>query len=147
MAQSHSTHSATLKLEPARSCLVACRPKLPTWWRGCSEKRRISLLGIASPREGCLISVSGTGGSNGSLEPAVGDVRSIVTGCHNVRAVHGKAPLGTGESARSTCNGVNLRYGKDHVAGYGRSDNSRIDAVSISRFPMSRSCVREVRKV
>ena len=86
-------------------------------------------------------------GSNAPLEPAGGDVRSIVTGCHDERTVHGKAPLGARESTRPTSNGVNFRYGKDNIAGYGRSDNYRIDEVSIGRDPLSRPRVREVRMV
>ena len=74
-------------------------------------------------------------------------MRSIVTGCHDVRAVHGKAPLGTRESTRPTRNGVNFRYGKDNITGYSRSDNCRIDDVSIGRDPLSRPCVSEVRAV
>ena len=37
-------------------------------------------------------------GSNRPLEPAEGDVRSIVTERPDVRAVHGKAPLGRPEN-------------------------------------------------
>ena len=71
-------------------------------------------------------------------------MRSIVTGCHDVCAVHGKAPLAARESTRPTSNGVNLRNSKDNITGYRGSDNCRIDAVSIGRDPMSRPCVCEV---
>ena len=51
------------------------------------------------------------------LEPAEGDVCSIVTERLDVRAVHGKAPLGRRESTRPTSNGVNFREGKDGPLG------------------------------
>ena len=63
------------------------------------------------------VSVSCTRGSNGPLETAEGDVRSIVTECPDVRAVHGKAPLVRRESTRPTSNGVNFREGKDGPLG------------------------------
>jgi hypothetical protein len=43
-------------------------------------------------------------------------VRSIVTECPDVRAWHGKAPLGSCESTCPTSNGVNFRDGKDNRA-------------------------------
>ena len=55
-------------------------------------------------------------GSNRPLEPAEGDVRSIVTECPDVRAVHGKVPLGARDSPRPTDNGANFREGKDNRA-------------------------------
>jgi hypothetical protein len=39
---------------------------------------------------------------------------------------------------------VNFRDRKDNITGYGRSDNCRIDAVSVGRDPMGRPCVSEV---
>ena len=74
-------------------------------------------------------------------------MRSVGTGFHIVRAVHGKAPLGSRESTRPTSNGVNFRYGKDNITGYSRSDKCCIDDVSIGGGPLSRPCFSEVREV
>ena len=72
----------------------------------------------------------------------------------------GKAPLDSGESTRATSNGVNFRdlsvtvlrlrthnLARGHRHMLGRADNSRIDAVSIGRDPMSRPCRSEGREV
>jgi hypothetical protein len=55
--------------------------------------------------------------SNRPLVPAGGDARFVGTGYRNVRAVYGKAPLGTGESACPISNGMNFSDGKDDMPG------------------------------
>ena len=98
-------------------------------------------------------SVSCTRRSNGPAVRAAGAVRSVATGYHIMVERQSKAPLGSGESTRATSNGVNFRdlsvtvlrlrthnLARGHRHMFGRSDNCRIDAVSIGRDPMSRPC-------
>src|SRR4051812_24954935 len=89
-----------------------------------------------------MFSVSCARGSKGPIEPAEGDVRSISTGCHDVRALHSNDPVGTRESTRPTSNDVNFGYREDNIPGYRRCDECRIDAVSIRRDPMTRPRAR-----
>ncbi len=64
---------------PEQSLIVQAVADLGAWRNGVRHLYSASLLRV----------------SNGPLEPAEGDVRSIVTERPDVRAVHGKAPLGT----------------------------------------------------
>src|SRR5215469_5105204 len=56
-----------------------------------------------------LLSVSFARRSNTPMKRAEGDVRSVGTEFHNVYALQGKAPLGSREAARATCDFVHLR--------------------------------------
>jgi hypothetical protein len=91
-------------------------------------------------REGTVVSVGCPRGSNGALERAGGDVRSIVTGCHDMYAVHRKAPAGIRESTRPTGNRVILRDREDISTSYSVCDKCRLDAVPIGRDPMASPC-------
>ena len=85
------------------------------------------------------VSVGCPWGSNGPLERAGCDVRSIVTGCQNVCADHREASVRTGESTRPTSNRVILRIGTDNGTEYRRYDDGcRLEAVSVGGHPVRR---------
>jgi hypothetical protein len=81
--------------------------------------------------------------SNGPVERTGGQAGYLVD-----QALDREAPLGSGESTRTTRNGVDFRNAGDTGCRrrLTRSGNCRIDAVSIGRDQLSSSCCGAVRK-
>src|SRR5258708_7174800 len=92
-----------------------------------------------------LFSVRCTWGNNGPVERAEGEERWAAwrSRWRACQAVKGKAPWGSRESPRPASNSVNVRDSKEtnRSQEISRSGNRRIDAVSIGRDPMSRTCL------
>jgi len=81
--------------------------------------------------------MSCTWGSDGPVKRARSEERYDIG-----RALHGKGPFGSRESTRPTSDGVSFRDANDiGVSGRSpKSENGRIEGVSISRDEMSKPC-------
>jgi hypothetical protein len=89
------------------------------------------------------VSVRCTRGSNGPVERTGGEARCLV-----YQPLDSETPLGSGESTRTTRNGVNFRNAKDtwRRRRFTRSGNRRKDTVSIGSDQLSRPCCGAVRE-
>ena len=101
-------------------------------WRATDEIIPAAQFSLRRPRR-----------SNGPVERTGGQA-----GCQVDQALDREAPLGSGESTRTTRNDVDFRNAGDTGCRrrLTRSGNCRIDAVSIGRDQLSSSCCGTVRK-